>query len=193
MRIFAVFFAIIFVLTATSAAAVTLRYNFQDNLSDNETSISYIDSISGVKFSVTSYGGRIHRAGNGIGVRGRPEGSRIAAGERLTFTFDSYRIDSFTATIWERGSDNEQFIFGFDGEKTAIGGTNGVSLQLFTASLLNETSSFTVQGLEQNGPGNRGIKIANIEVELSEIPLPASSGLLLTGILALRLYKSRKS
>ncbi|SHG64286.1 VPLPA-CTERM protein sorting domain-containing protein [Cognatiyoonia sediminum] len=190
MRIFSVLLTAFFLSFATSASAITVLYDFEQNLSDNQTSVDYIEN--GVTLTVSSTGGQVHRAGNGIGVRGNPEGARIGLGEQLTFTFDGYRIDSFTATIWERGSEDEQFIFGSDGLLTAFGGTNGVSLQTFTASLLNGASSFTIQGVVPNGPGNRGIKISNIQVELSEIPLPASSGLLLAAIMGLGFYKRRK-
>lgn len=180
-----------FTVAASSASAITILYDFEQNLSDNQTSIDYVES--GVTLNVTANGDQIHRAGNGMGVRGNPEGSRIASGEQLTFSFDGYRIDSFTATIWERGAEDETFIFGNSGIQTALGGANGVSLQTFTEILASGTSSFTIQGLEANGAGNRGIKIANIEVTLSEVPVPASGGLLLAALVGVGIYRRKKA
>lgn len=178
-------------LFATTASAVTVLFNFEQNLSDNQTTVSYLES--GVTLTVISDGGNVHRAGNGMGVSGNPEGARIGLGEELSFSFAGYRIDSFTATIWERGTENERFIFGSEGEQIAIGGANGVSLQTFTAVLAGGASSFTIQGVEPNAGGNRGIKVTEILVELTAVPLPASSWMLLASLLGLGVYKRRSA
>lgn len=191
MRIFSVVLTAFFLLFATSASAVTVLFDFEQNLSDNQTSVDYVKN--GVTLTISSTGGQVHRAGNGIGVRGNPEGARIGLGEQLTFSFAGYRIDSFMATVWERGSEDERFIFGPDGQQIILGGTNGTTLQTFTSNLAGGASSFTIQGVEPNGPGNRGIKIANIQVGLSQVPLPASGFLLLISLLGLGVYKKRRA
>jgi len=155
-------------------------------------------TVDGVTLTVGATGGAVVSRNNGLGVSGRPEGRRLGLGETLSFNF-SEDVLSVTASIFENGSEDEDFAFtSLDGTVNSVilGGTNGVSLTNFSQVFSAATNTFSFSGLEANAPGNRGIKIRSITVETSEpanVPLPAGGLMLGTGLLGLGIARKRFS
>lgn len=189
-------------LTITSvnaASAATILYDFAENLSDDQTDLTYV--VDGAALTVEAAGPRaiefINRHRRGIGVSPGREGARLAGGESLSFTFDG-NISSLVATIWERRSEDEDFavfVNGIQTDFTILGGGNGQSTVAFDLSglFLSETNTFSIVGTQSTGPGNRGILVSSIEVELIPVSLPAGGLLLATGFLGLAVTRRRKT
>ena len=143
---------------------------------------------------MTSSGGNIARGNRGLGITGNPEGGWLGLGEQLTFSFGQ-NIEAITVTMRERGPNDGEFTFGGFGTGGAItfGNGNGQSTATFVESFASALSSFSIIGLEPNDPsGAAGVRVASIEVTLAEVPVPASSGLLLAGLFGLGFYKRRQ-
>lgn len=183
----AAFFA---VFAASASHAATILYDFEENLGNNSTSLSY--SESGLGLTVTAAGDRINRGNSGLGVRGNPEGGRLGLGESLTFTF-AQGVYSFSARIFESGAEDELFRFAGFGQTldlTAEGGGSAFT----TVTFISDTpmTTFTISGLEPNASGNRGVRVGSVEVSTTPVPLPAAGGLMLLAIAGLGLHAQRK-
>ena len=182
-----------FAVTASASSAATIMYDFKQNLSDTSATASY--TVDGVTLTVDSFGGNLNRGRWGLGVQGNPEGGRLGSGELLAFSFDR-DIVSITTTVFETGNEDEDFRFfgiGNGNTVTVAGGGNGRSFTSYTENLASAVTSFGVIGLEPNAAGNRGIRIASIEIELAPIPLPASGALLGAALLGLGLRRRSKT
>lgn len=176
---------------ATAASATTILFDFQQGL-NNPATANY--SVDGLGLTVTSTGGNIARGNRGLGVTGNPEGGWLGLGEELSFSFGQ-AIQSVTVVMRERGPSDGAFTFGGigDGSTLTFGNGNGQSTATFTETLSIATSAFSVIGLEPDVAGGAGVRVASIEVTLAPIPVPASGGLLLAGLIGLGAYKRRKS
>jgi hypothetical protein len=192
---------------ATSANATTILYDFTDNFSDDQTTVNYVED----GYTVDIEAGRtdnpglvrfVNRGNRGLGVSPGSEGGRFGDNESLTFTFgDDIEITGLVATIWERGTEDESFsvivngvttTFTLDGVPASESG-NGQSVQTFdlTSLFSTGTNTFSFVG-ESSGPGNRGVRIGSIQVDIVAVPVPAGGGLLLTGLLGLGYLRQRQ-
>lgn len=173
--------AAIFGLFASTAGAAVINFDFTDSTATVPT---YTATSGGFTMTATPTTNNIRVNSVGIGVTGRPEGGRLGAGE--TIVFNGPTFDTLTIAVWETGTEDEDFRVTIDGTSydfTIPGGGIGRSTVNFDLSSLLPSGGinvFSVTGLETNAPGNRGVRIA--EVIVNVVPLPAGAALLLTGL-----------
>lgn len=183
------------ILAATATVGNAAIITFDLTGGSGSTSI-YSDTVDGVTMTATPTGGDIALRSPGIGVSGTPEGPRLALGESIEFSFD---VDfyEFFVTYAEIGSEDESVSVAVTGLEVvdAIAG-DGSTGPLDYGFLFgpDPIDSFAVLGVEEDGPGNRGVFLASITIDTSApvIPLPASAALMLGG-LAVGAYWRRKS
>ncbi len=190
------------VLSAGMAQAATFTFEGGDDSSqmltlladDRMTSVTVTAFDTDYIASTNSGTAReINRGTRGWGVRGRPEGGRIAAGEALVFDFDGVRQSLGGVMIFEAGDEVETFDIYADyelvGSFTIPAGPNrGISefdLEAFEAV----GSVFAFVGTSPSGAGNRGIRLS--ELTVTAVPIPAGGLLLLSGLGIMTLRKRR--
>ena len=72
---------------ATTANAITILYNFENNGNDTFSELQF-DGVtsSGTLMTVNSFGEAINQGNRGLGVSGAPVGGRLGLGEALIFS-----------------------------------------------------------------------------------------------------------
>ncbi len=117
---------------ATTANAITILYNFENNGNDTFSELQF-DGVtsSGTLMTINSFGEAINQGNRGLGVSGAPVGGRLGLGEALIFSVTGYNIEAVTATFFETGNQDEDLFFGTQAV-TVLGGGGGASTQSFS-------------------------------------------------------------
>ena len=171
---------------AASAATVINLTGSRANLGASETY-----SVDDLTLEVTSFGGNIHRNGNGLGVSSNPDRNRLGSNrntnESLTFSF-SQSVTLLGGIVFEHRNGFEMFeILDGDGNILAVqrimgdGGSTAVTLD----PLNLEGDTFTFRHLSGSG-----IRINQLTV--TAVPLPAALPMALVAFGGLMLVGRRR-
>jgi hypothetical protein len=174
---------VVFLFVSMNVSA-NIIFNFNEDLSDNEHSVEYIED--GYTLSVSAFKGmlasvaNVNRFTNGLGVTNPPASGNIGAEEALSFSLDNL----FTGTVnvyLNLFNMSDSALIAVDGAPDmTILNTN----QSVWSFFLPSTSTFSITGLEVAGTNNDRFRIEKLEF-VSAIPAPSTLIILSLGLIAL--------
>lgn len=185
--------AVLAAMAPVNALALTIAYDFDGGPNGQTLEFTQSDVLLTVTAENETGGvATVSHNGNGLGVAGNPESGRLALDERLTFDFGTEVVRVLSVEIFESGSQPEEVRVQGGGATVDLQllgtGMNPLAFDLTSEGIV--TSRIDFIGLVPNGGGNRGVRIASIEVEV--VPLPGSLTLALGAVGALVLVARRR-
>ena len=190
-------------ISAAAATATTLSFDFRDpgDLYNNaQHSIVYMDTTNSLSVEVSAFENGntrfLNTRADGLGVQGNPEGGFIGLSQLLRFDFAPLNIQLFETVVFEVGPQSETVNLldqngAFITSLFVPASSSGGSEVAFDLSGLNvRLPSFSIEGTAPDGPGQRGLRVVSIDVQV--VPLPAPVLLYGFSIMALGVFGFRR-
>jgi len=174
-----------------NSQAGIITFNFEEDLSDDQHSISYISdyfTLTVEAFNPNGSNGDISRWIDGLGVSTNPDSNRLGLNEYITFTLEGASFDMITLLFPTNAGGNKNALGGLDVANISFDDGNNESFSGYTTSWTSQkvdASSFTIRA---SGNGN-GFRVREVQFDVPEPTTLAIFALGLIGLASRRLKK----